>query len=88
MAALHKPAAELCCGYRMIPITTRFASRAQEIIAMSIAAAVTTDALCEPIRNHDVAAVLLVSCLGYLATLILMTVSNPFAEAVAMLGQF
>jgi len=55
---------------------------------MSIAATVTTDALCEPIRSHDAAAVLLVSCLGCLATLILMTVSNPLAEAVAMLGQF
>ena len=55
---------------------------------MSISAVVTTEAFYEPLRNKGVAAVFLVSSLGCLATLIFMAVSNPLADAVAMLGQY
>jgi hypothetical protein len=54
---------------------------------MSISATIT--AVNAPVRINDGAiTAFLISCIGSVASLVLMTLSSPFAEAVAMMGQY
>jgi len=53
---------------------------------MSISATITT--VYAPVRINDAITVFLISGFGSVTSIILATLSSPFAEALAMMGQY